>query len=236
MTEQENLQIQLRESKMRLRELRTENAELKIQYRRWLLLSVGVSFLSFSLSVVLAMMLNFSSDEVDLPATNAQNELASQENIVPPTQDAAKIPKLGSKNNATDSLTPPPIDVPEPHRLIPLANKETEANKATIKLPSGKKDTRTPTLALDEPKSSEDESSATPAPSVAQPFSLPSSSNKAQKEVKRYVVQKNDSLWKIVGKYYGAATPTRIKKVMKDHGLTDINLRPGTTLLLIIDE
>ena len=233
MTELENLQVQLRESKMRLRELRTENAELKIQYRRWLLLSVGVSFLSFSLSIVLAIMLNSRPVEADLPGSEVENELPKKE---PSSQGAPKSLNAPLKNSETDSLVPPPIDVPEPQRFIPLGNKEAEASKASLKLPSGKKDARTPTLPIDEPKEAEEDSAATPAPSVTQPFALPSSSNKAQKGVKRYVVQKNDSLWKIVGKYYGAATPTRIKKVMKDNGLSDINLRPGTTLLLIIDE
>jgi LysM repeat protein len=216
MTELENLQSQLRESKMRLRELRTENAELKIQYRRWLWVSAGVSVLSLSLTIWVS--LSGGGEMVLQPYSVAGS--AQTAFVEPPTSSHSPVSPLPTTKFAFEPLAidAPGFDLPEE----PSVRRASENHLEAPALP----------LAATEIEESSTRSSELVATKA---FSLPGSAGKPQKTVKRYVVQKNDSLWKIVNRFYGSATPQRIKKVMQDNGLGDTNLQPGVTLLLIID-
>jgi hypothetical protein len=240
MTDLEILQSQLRETKMRLRELRTENAELKIQQRRWLFMCVGVSGFSLLLSSVLL----FTSGDIviedpNLPRTFDSTLVAVDSRSVDPrsmdstsVETAAPLPVEdlaapepvvldggfgSSEPELEDPLAPPPIDdsalaVDAPELAMPTS--PPEPKPAPLTLPS---------------------SGSSFSPPASQGFSLPGSSSRSKRRVEQYRVKKNDSLWKIVNRYYGTATPKKIQKVMKDNGLSNTQIMPGSTLLLIID-
>lgn len=216
MTELEILQRQLRESKMRLRELRTENAELKIQHRRWLIVSAIVSVFSLLLSLVMV----FTSGDIVIQGAGGMAGLPADDTAWQqegPTPAVVDNVELSPPSESFQPLTPPRID--DDLEAPPLILDEPEPEKPTMS-----------TSPLTFP--SRAESSSRPATGG---FVLPGSSAKPKKRVEQYVVQKNDSLWKIVSRFYGTATPKKIQKVMQDNGLVSSQIKPGSTLLLIID-
>jgi hypothetical protein len=215
MTDLEIIQRQLRESKMRLREVRTENAELKIQHRRWLVVSATVSVISLLLSFVMV----FNSGDIVIQGEGSQMSVSldapvwHEESIPLPVNEVEDLRSQEKIEEITpprfdDALEAPPLVLDEPTPSKPFRR------EPVLKLPS--------------------RAESRPEP-VRSGFSLPSSSNKPKKRVEQYVVRKNDSLWKIVSRFYGTATPRKVQKVMKDNGLVNSQIKPGSTLLLIID-
>lgn len=230
MTELETLKSQLRENQMRLRELRTENAELKIQYRRWQLSSAIIS----GLSLLVAFYLLVTDSGPSLKIVRAPTEplgSSTVEHIAPPST----------------MVEAPPVEVPM-GETIPKAH-ESSGVTATEPQPSPPDPLEAPSLDFVEeedpftppPFDVEEEEPPEPAivasrPPRASTFALPGVGSKPERRVERHTVIKHENLWRIVEKYYGRVTPRIIKKVMKDNGLSSSRIQPGTTLLLIIEE
>lgn len=102
MTEAEELRSETRELKMRLREVRTENAELKLQQKRWLILSSIVS----GLSLFLAFLMFFASGDIKVEKTYPSNH---QPTVYP--LDPVEVPA--------------PVVVSEPEPPKPVKPKDT---------------------------------------------------------------------------------------------------------------
>lgn len=262
MDELDQLKSQLRESKMRLRELRTENAELKIQMRRWLICSAAVSVLSLLLSFItvfssgdiVIQSSHFAdlgsgasqefSDEAPLDSTFGnpieQNPVEQKRFAQKSFEDADSLDVEAPVFADEDALEPPPlaleVEVTDTAETSVAVKPVDTKPRSSLVSPSWK-------VMETKPRASEESSSRSTNQSTAQgsalnkaPFVLPGASDQPKRRVEQYVVQKNDNLWKIIHKFWGTPTPQKIKKVMKDNGLSSPHIKPGHTLLLIMDD
>ena len=222
MTEQERLKSQIRESHMRLRELRTENAELKIQYRRWLNLSALIS----SMSLVLSLVMVFFPREVrvEVPVQQTISDFTAQQgdrddflggdvHALPNDQGEA-LPESSQGEVLAPSLGGLEV-LMAPDIPVPIAEVATPADRKSSS-PLDIDDSR----GIDLPKMD---------------FALPGVGENIQR-VEQYLVRKNDNLWGIVKRFYGSATPAKVAKVARDNGLVGSRIKPGMTLMLIIDD
>lgn len=222
MTEQERLKSQIRESHMRLRELRTENAELKIQYRRWLNLSALISGVSLMFSLV---MFFFPREVfVQVPAEPAFS--------ASPSQQGGGDDFLGDQVVlADDAQDGGFVDAPR------IKNVETSLGGLEVLMaPDISTSIEDRADSWDkEPSSSFDIEDSRGLDLPKMDFALPGVAENIQR-VEQYLVQKNDNLWGIVKRFYGSATPAKVAKVARDNDLVGSNIKPGMTLLLIIDD
>jgi hypothetical protein len=213
MTEEEKLRSEVRELKMRLRELRTENAELKLQQKRWLTLSTGVSVFSLILAIVMfsvtgdikVQLDSSSSSDLDIYTNLEPEPIGSGESeITDPLQSELEmkpVKKDPIEEDSTSFLDAPDlgleINPPKPDPKPPVRNTE---------------------------------------PSRGGAFELPGSNQGPKKRVIQYTVKKNDTLWHIAKKTMGSSKSSNIRKIMKDNGLTDSRLEPGMSLVIIVEE
>lgn len=239
---------------MRLRELRTENAELKIQYRRWLNLSALISVCSLGLTLLMIVfsgdvvvqveegkqMFSESSSRLDLRTDRSSSPYASAEDaLVQPLASASSTSRSSSTvERSNSSWFGSSSSSPD--------TSESQGQGAALEAPAmdGFGDAQVSAPPIPDPIASNsfgEGPSAQPQkePTLVLPssgFALPGMDEQALKRVEQYRVRKNDNLWGIVKRFYGAATPQRIAKVMRDNGLSGSSITPGMTLLLIIDD
>lgn len=136
------------------------------------------------------------------------------ENRMAELQSTDDVVSDAEKNVKTES--------PQEELEAPFLEVETPVNEETIVFNDNK------TGRYDEPKTEVFESE------TVNGFALPTLSAKPQKKVIHYEVKKNDNLWKIAKKFYGS--PLYIKKIKRDNSLISDRIRPGTRLVLIVDE
>jgi hypothetical protein len=228
MNDLKSLQSRLRESQMRLREVRTENGELKIQYRRWLYTAVSLSMASMVICV--AMMIFDSDPLTDLNSPNEPQGTATVEG-----NDTAPEPNPFEPEDPAFALEGSnPEDEVEP---------DTERSSLDLEMPGWdepadpKPETKTPpkekpTFSI--PKSNPKNTNPTPPPASGG-FQLPGSSS-SEKRVITHRVEKYDTLWEILKRYQSSPpTPRLIRKVIKDNGLTSSRIQPGSELIIILD-
>ena len=210
MTETEQLRSEVRELKMRLREYRTENAELKLQQKRWLTLSTGVSVFSLLLAV---FMFFISGDiKVEHPTQGSQiysldpkpSQAETPLNVKPSPKSVTKTPIKEDPKPMDSSLF---LDAPDLGLDLDLSNPTPFSKK-----------------------------SVSPQPSRGGGFELPGLTQGTKKKVIQYTVKKNDTLWNIADKMMGSPKQTNINKIMKDNGLTQPRIDPGMVLVIIVEK
>lgn len=245
MNELESLQSRLRESQMRLREVRTENGVLKIQYRRWLYTAVGISMASM---VICVFILLFESDplaDIKQPhRPNSQQDtqevahtildedpLALDDPIIDDVPQPLSTPDTDSEpisegSSSLDGLEMPGWDEEEDSKID--EGSQTQGEVETTQPPAEVTPSQPDTFELPKPQ---------PSPTVQPPttgFALPGASSK--RTVIQHKVVKRDTLWEIVKRYKGSPpTPRLIQKVMKDNGLRSSRIQPGSELIIILD-
>ena len=221
----EGKNAEVRELRHRIREVRTENAELKVQYRRWLIFSVCLSVLSLLLAFLLVFI---GAPVITLPENNS-----------PKVHHSASLPSLEEEDDLpvvheeeSDSLWSD-LALPDEDESLeePITEKEPSSHFASLPLPDDLEDD----LVEDTHQDSSAELATVPPPRKSGGFALPGNSQ-ATRKVIHYTVKKNDSLWLICKRYFSRPTPGVIRKIKRDNSLVSDRIEPGMKLVLIIDE
>lgn len=212
MTKEEEFLAQNRELQHRLREVRTENAELKVQYRRWLILATGISVCSLFLSAVVVM---WSPDKVELTdliqGIGVDIAHIEEEQPIEAAGDI-DIDEFADENTLAGVSEPMVNDIEmglEPPEF--MLTEVEEPKKVEKKVP-------VVVVKTEEPKTSE------------RKFTLPKTK---RKRVILYKVKRNDTLSDIAIQHFGAYR--YVKKIKKDNGLRSDMLHQGMELKIILD-
>jgi hypothetical protein len=227
MNDLEALQSRLRESQQRLREVRTENGELKIQYRRWLFTAVCLSMAS--MVICLALML-FDTDPLsDLDSYTEE----TQEPVIHLESDIEKVTSFTSSE--------PFLEVEPPEITEPASNQE-DSTSLEVEMPGWDEPEPDPVEDQTPPATKSntftfpkaETANPTPPPTTGA-FLLPGSSSTG-KRVIHHRVRKYDTLWKILEDYQGSPPTLKlINKIIKDNGLPSSRIQPGSELIIILN-
>lgn len=235
MTEEERLGSRIRELEMRLRELRGENAHLKLQQDRWLKLCVGCSVLACLMSVGI-LVIEGLGDGIprmvgNSVVTPSQAHVLEPENSLGLEQDTG----VSSGTVVSEKLdsSPPGIEIVPPSLTLDEEVESPRSKPQKLKQPEPRKavveDMLPPPLenlpTAEGPKVS-GKLVIPPSDKTTSPFVLPGTSVK--QEPLKYTVREGETLWSVSRKFFG--DHKSVEKIKRLNNLSGDELRAGMVL------
>lgn len=219
-------EIEIDRLKQSVKRLSGENKEL----RKQLFIYLSACFAISLISCCMMMYMVISNNKQVLVYLN-EEQLISETTIQETNDSSRSDEELSfdiSIDNQTDDEVTEPVIVESTERNTEFTVDDEDFDVLRSDEPSSSVTNNTR-----EPARIEDTFSI-PTETPEEGFGLPSFSDSSEKKIIRYVVKKNDNLWKIALKFYGSSR--YIQKIKRDNSLRSDHLKPGERLILLIED